>query len=126
VVAGRLAEARNFWLCTASPERGPYARPVWALWSDDGLLFTSSRTSRKARDFLADPRVTVHVELLREVVVLDGVVEETQPDESAVAAYGAKYGWTPPDSQQWFLVRPRRGYAAIESSYPEQATDFRF
>lgn len=125
-VEERLGGAWNFWLATASPEHGPYTRPVWGLWCDAGLLFTSSATSRKARDFLADPRVSVHAELEREVVVLDGDVVEVSPADAELAAYAAKYGWTPPPVQRWFAVRPRSAYAAIEASFPEQATDFEF
>jgi hypothetical protein len=124
--AERLVGSRNFWLSTYSAERGPHARPIWALWTEDGLLFTSSSTSRKARDFGAEPRVSVHAELLREVVVVEGTVEEASPSPPQVEAYAGKYGWTPPDSQTWYVVRPARAYAAIEALYPEQATDYAF
>lgn len=123
-VEERLASAWNFWLAT-STERGPYVRPVWCLWRNGMLLFTSSRTSRKARAIAADPRVSVHLELVREVVVLDGSAEETEPDPEAVDAYAAKYGWRPPPEQSWYLVRPVRCYAADEASYPESAALFR-
>jgi pyridoxine/pyridoxamine 5'-phosphate oxidase len=122
----RLTGAWNFWLATATPQRGPHMRPIWALWCDDGLLFTTSPTSRKARDFLADRRVSVHAELEREVVVVDGTVEEASPKATDIDAYEAKYGWRPPESQRWFVVRPRRAYAAIEASYPARATSFDF
>lgn len=125
-VEERLTAAWNFWLCTSSPERGPHTRPIWALWCDAGLVFTSSPTSRKARDFVADPRVSVHAELEREVVVVDGVVAEARPSTAEIDAYVAKYGWRPPDGQRWFVVRPLRSYAAIEASYPAQATSFDF
>jgi transketolase N-terminal domain/subunit len=85
-VEERLVSARNFWLAT-STERGPYVRPVWCLWRDGALLFTSSPTSRKVRAIKADPRVSVHLELVREVVVLDGTVEETEPAPEAADAY---------------------------------------
>ena len=103
----RLAGAWNYWLATATAERGPHVRPIWALWCDAGLLFTTSPTSRKARDFLAEPRVSVHAELEREVLVVDGTVTEASPTEAETGAYAEKYGWRPPASQRWFLVRPR-------------------
>jgi nitroimidazol reductase NimA-like FMN-containing flavoprotein (pyridoxamine 5'-phosphate oxidase superfamily) len=122
-VEERLVSARNFWLAT-STDRGPYVRPVWCLWWDGGLLFTSSPTSRKARAIGADPRVSVHLELVREVVVLDGTVEETEPAAEAADAYAEKYGWRPPAAQRWYLLRPRSCYAADEATFPESATVF--
>jgi Pyridoxamine 5'-phosphate oxidase len=125
-VEERLTGTWNFWLATFSPEHGPHTRPVWCLWCDAGLLFTCSPTSRKARDFLAEPRVSVHAELEREVVVVDGAVEDARPSDVEVGAYEAKYGWRPPEGQRWFVVRPRCAYASIEASYPAQATRFDF
>jgi nitroimidazol reductase NimA-like FMN-containing flavoprotein (pyridoxamine 5'-phosphate oxidase superfamily) len=122
-VEERLGSARNFWLAT-STDRGPYVRPVWCLWRDGTLLFTSSPTSRKARAIAADPRVSVHLELVREVVVLDGRVEETEPTAEAADAYAEKYGWRPPAGPRWYGMRPARCYAADEATYPESATVF--
>jgi len=122
----KLADAHNFWLATATPEHGPHTRPVWGHWGDAGLLFTTSPTSRKARDFNVDPRVSVHAELEREVVVIEGTVEEVPQSDADIDGYAAKYGWRPPEGQRWFVVRPRRAYAAIEATYPAQATNFDF
>src|SRR6201999_830120 len=57
----RLAAAWNYWIATTSDD-GPHTRPVWCLWHDGSLLFTTSRTTRMARDFLAEPRVAIHPE----------------------------------------------------------------
>jgi hypothetical protein len=80
--------------------------------------------SRKARAIGADPRVSVHLELVREVVVLDGTVEETEPAAEAADAYAEKYGWRPPAAQRWYVLRPRSCYAADEATFPESATVF--
>jgi pyridoxine/pyridoxamine 5'-phosphate oxidase len=125
-VEQRLDAAWNYWLATASPEHGPHARPVWCLWHADGLLFTTSPTSRKARDLAADPRVAVHLEIPGEVVVVDGTVVETEAAPALVDAYVRKYDWRPPETQRWFLIRPVRAYAAEEASYPRRATRFDF
>jgi nitroimidazol reductase NimA-like FMN-containing flavoprotein (pyridoxamine 5'-phosphate oxidase superfamily) len=122
-VEERLVSARNFWLAT-STDHGPYVRPVWCLWHEGVLLFTSSPTSRKARAIAADPRVSVHLELVREVVVLDGTVEEADPTAEAADAYAEKYGWRPPAAQRWYVLRPLSCYAADEATYPESATVF--
>jgi nitroimidazol reductase NimA-like FMN-containing flavoprotein (pyridoxamine 5'-phosphate oxidase superfamily) len=121
----RLRTARNYWLAV-STERGPYVRPVWCVWHGGVLLFTSSPTSRKARALAADPRVSVHLELVREVVVVEGDAAEADPSADAIAAYSAKYRWLPPESQRWYAVRPVRCYAADEGTFPDSEAVFRF
>src|SRR5690348_7591741 len=54
----RLASARNYWLSTTTPAGAPHAMPVWAVWLDDRLWFSSSLGSRKIRNLTADPRCT--------------------------------------------------------------------
>ena len=125
-VEERLLGARNYWLATSSEAHGPYVRPVWCVWWDGGLFFTASSTSRKIRDLQTDPRAAIHLELIREVVVLEGIVKEVSPEAGATAAYEAKYGWLPPDSQQWYALWPRSVYVADEETYPESATRFDF
>jgi len=119
----RLERAWNYWIATTSAD-GPHVRPVWCLWRDGSLLFTTSRTTQMARDFVADPRVAVHPELVREVVVVSGLVEATDPDADAVGAYERKYDWRPPASQEWFAVHATSVYAADEATYPASATRF--
>jgi nitroimidazol reductase NimA-like FMN-containing flavoprotein (pyridoxamine 5'-phosphate oxidase superfamily) len=125
-VEERLLDTWNYWLATASEARGPHVRPIWCVWWDGALLFTSSPSSRKLRDLGADPRAAVHLELVREVVVLEGRVDETTPDQNATAAYAAKYGWLPPVAQRWYALRPSSVYAALEETYPASATRFDF
>jgi nitroimidazol reductase NimA-like FMN-containing flavoprotein (pyridoxamine 5'-phosphate oxidase superfamily) len=122
-VEERLGSAWNFWLAV-STDRGPYVRPVWCVWHDGALVFTSSPTSRKARAIAADPRVSIQLELVREVVVLEGDAMEEEPAPAALEAYAAKYGWLPPASQRWYVVRPARCYAADEATFPESAALF--
>jgi nitroimidazol reductase NimA-like FMN-containing flavoprotein (pyridoxamine 5'-phosphate oxidase superfamily) len=125
-VEKRLLGTRNYWLATASEARGPYVRPVWCVWWEGALLFTASSTSRKIRDLRTDPRAAVHLELVREVVVVEGEVAEASPDAGARAAYEAKYNWLPPATQRWYVLRPSSVYAAVEETYPASATRFDF
>lgn len=60
------------------------------------------------------------------MVALEGVVEEASPISDEVDAYARKYGWRPPESQRWFVVRPRHAYAAVEETYPNGSTTFAF
>ena len=93
-VAGWLADARNYWLCTARADGPPHVKPVWALWMDGALVFSTSpesverappaRRSRGRRSHLEGEHVAV----------VEGVVEPlaAAPD-GFVEAYEAKYGW---------------------------------
>lgn len=125
-VEERLLDTWNYWLATASEARGPHVRPIWCVWWEGALLFTSSASSRKVRDLEADPRATIHLELVREVVVLEGRIAETSAGPAATAAYAAKYDWLPPAGQGWYSLRPGSVYAALEETYPASATHFGF
>jgi pyridoxine/pyridoxamine 5'-phosphate oxidase len=120
----RLVRAHNYWLAVNRDARAPYVRPVWCVWAEGALFFTTSPASSKARAFAADPQVSVQLELDREVVVVEGCVERCDPTAAAVAEYAAKYGWTPPPSQDWYAVRVQRLYASDEATYPAGGTTF--
>jgi hypothetical protein len=40
--AERLTAARNYWVATAWPDGRPHVMPVWGMWDDSTLWFTSS------------------------------------------------------------------------------------
>ncbi|HEU4760074.1 MAG TPA: pyridoxamine 5'-phosphate oxidase family protein, partial [Dehalococcoidia bacterium] len=39
----RLAKSHNYWVATARPDGRPHAMPVWAVWLDDRLYFSTAR-----------------------------------------------------------------------------------
>ena len=120
----RLTASRNYWIVTASPERGPHAMPVWGLWHDGGLVFSSGASSRKARNLAADPRVVVHLESGDEAVILEGGAVQIEPTQELLGEYAAKYQPVDPKIGHWYFVRPRRAYAFREQDYPQSATRF--
>jgi pyridoxine/pyridoxamine 5'-phosphate oxidase len=82
----RLAAARNYWIVTSSVDGGPHAAPVWGLWIDDAVVFSTSPESRKGRDLAHDPRVVVHLESGNEVVIVEGEVETIGMEEQIADA----------------------------------------
>src|ERR687885_452744 len=52
----RLVASRNYWLASGRPDGRPHVMPVWGVWHQRSLWFSSSRGSRKARNLAADPR----------------------------------------------------------------------
>ena len=122
----RLVAAHNYWVATASAQRGPHATPVWGLWRDGVFVFSCGRESRKARDLEADARLVVHLESGDDVVTIEGAAERIEPTPELLAAYGAKYGAFDPEIGNWYAVRPRRAFAWQEATFPRSPTRFDF
>src|SRR5260370_35840044 len=57
--ADRLASARNHWVTSTWPDGRPHSMPVWGMWDDSVLCFTSAARSRKARNLSAAPACAV-------------------------------------------------------------------
>ena len=123
----RLATARNYWIVTTGPAGAPHAMPVWGLWADGAVVFSTSPESRKGRNLARNPRVVVHLESGDEVVVLEGTVARVELDGALADAYDAKYGFRPqPGEGLWYRLGPRIAYAWLERDYPGTATRFAF
>jgi Pyridoxamine 5'-phosphate oxidase len=109
-VVGWLLEARNYWLCTARRDGRVHVKPVWALWMDAAIVFSTSPESVSGRHLRADSRATIHTEGAR-VVVVEGSVEWlSEPPQGFAAGYEEKYGWQidPADASTPLLaLRPR-------------------
>jgi general stress protein 26 len=131
-VEERLAASRNYWIVTASRDGRPHAMPVWGLWLDDAVWFSTEASSRKGRNIAAKPDIVVHLESGDEVVVLEGIPEEVTGREALerfVDAYEAKYGFRMNLDEPIGLVYrvpPRAAYAWREVDFPTSATRWRF
>ena len=124
----RLAGARNYWITTTKPDGAPHAAPVWGLWFDGAIVFSTSRASRKGRNLARDPRVAVHLESGDDVVIVEGEVREFAPDNRLADEYEAKYAFRPEldGNGLWLRVTARVAYAWLESDYQRTATRFVF
>ena len=101
--------------------------PVWGLWWDDAVVWSSAPNSTKARNLERDPSVLVHLESGEETVILEGRVDRRTIDDAYADAYGEKYDYRPDASQTarpWFWLVPSRAFAWLEESYPHTATRF--
>ena len=91
----QLNTSHNFWLATRWPDGRPHVMPVWAVWHEGCLWFSSSKPSRKARNLAEDPRCVLTTEDSQNPVVVDGVADLlTEPADlkTYLAATNAKYG----------------------------------
>ena len=126
-----LTASRNYWICTVRPDGRPHAMPVWGIWLDRALAFSTHPSSRKGRNLAANPERVAHVESGDEVAILEGRAEALEPGgllERFVEAYEGKYGFRIEPSQRalgLFVVRPRVVFAWREADFVDSATRWR-
>jgi pyridoxine/pyridoxamine 5'-phosphate oxidase len=124
-VAERLSAARNYWLCTTRPDGRPHAMPVWGLWLDGCVVFSTDPASRKGRNLAARPAAVVHLESGDDVVVVEGMVAPFDGDVAVFTdRYEAKYAFRPElgPTQGLYAMRSRVVMAWRERDFPRSAT----
>jgi hypothetical protein len=124
----RLLEARNYWICSTRADGRPHAVPVWGLWRDGALVFSTSRSSQKGRNLAARPDAVAHTESGDDVVILEGAVEEIDLTPELADAYSAKYGLRPEPAADdvWLALRPRVAQTWLEREFARTATRWSF
>jgi hypothetical protein len=91
-----LVDARNYWICTTRPDGRPHAKPVWGIWLDGALLFSTSPASVTGRNIRDRSPVAVHLESGDRVAIFDGRAEPVSGAallERFASAYEEKYDW---------------------------------
>src|SRR3954470_22957037 len=73
-VTNALAASKNYWVSSTRADGRPHAMPVWGLWLDDAVMFSTSRRSMKGRNLARRPDVIVHLESGDDAVILEGRV----------------------------------------------------
>ena len=92
--AERLTAARNYWVASVWPDGRPHTMPVWGMWDDSTLWFTSAADSRKVKNLRHDPRCCVTTEDASDPVIIEGVarfVTDTPTLQRVVDLMNAKY-----------------------------------
>ena len=131
-VENKIAGAHNYWICTTRPDGRPHTMPVWAVWVDQAVYFGTDRSSRKARNILANPAMVIHLELLKEAVILEGSAEEVTHRmlmPAIDAAYRKKYKMRlseGPGDLLLFRLRPQRVLAWTEKEFATSPTRWEF
>jgi PPOX class probable F420-dependent enzyme len=131
----RLTVAHDYWCATVHPDGRPHVMPVWGVWLDARLWFSSAAGSRKVRNLAADPRCTLTTDDARDPVVVEGVAERvTEADalRGFLAAVNPKYGSTlteeflDPAVNATIAVRPATVFALSGADFPGSPTRWRF
>lgn len=130
--AEQLERSKNYWVCTTCPDGRPHAMPVWGLWNDGAIWFSTGRTTRKARNLAENPRLTIHLESGDDVVILEGTVAEVKEKgelQRLLELYKAKYNVDPPllePSTVNYRLAPSKALGWRERSFPKSATRWVF
>ncbi len=69
----RIAKSHNYWLTTVTPDGAPHTMLVWGIWLDGAYYFSTSATSRKARNLQHNSNCVVCNENAEEAVIVEGV-----------------------------------------------------
>jgi len=126
----RLKRARNFWIATTRPDGRPHAVPIWALWTHDQLLFSTSESSSKARNMKAQPYAVMGCEPADDAIVLEGPVERVR--DAALLRdfsreYKLKYGSDMDElNEPVYALRPKLAFAFGTTDFTGSATRWTF
>jgi nitroimidazol reductase NimA-like FMN-containing flavoprotein (pyridoxamine 5'-phosphate oxidase superfamily) len=130
----QMSKARNYWVCTVRADGRPHAAPVWAVWLDGVLYFSSSRLSVKGQNVARDPRVTIHLESGDDTVIFEGRLLELTDlviYARVRSIYNAKYAMEAmeetqdPNNVTWYL-EPTSALSWLESDFPTTATRWEY
>lgn len=127
-----LTGSRNYWVCSTRPDGRPHAMPVWALWIDGALWFSTDPNSFKARNLARSPEVVIHLESGDEVCVIEGGVRRIGVADLPavfVDAYAEKYDIRlelTDDAFGLYMLRPRVALTWTEVDFPNTATRWTF
>lgn len=132
VVQQQLSQARNYWIASTQANGAPHIVPVWGVWLDDVLYFSTDAQTLTARNLAQNPAVAVHLESGDEVFIVKGTVTTVrgEPMKAINKAYKVKYEGGDPNAEannaegSMYAVRPRTVIAWTQ--FPANVTKWTF
>jgi PPOX class probable F420-dependent enzyme len=131
----RLTKSHDYWVATVRADGRPHLMPVWGVWDDGALWFSSSVGSRKARNLEANARCTIATDNAWEPVVLEGDAERVT-DHDALARFigleNEKYetdhsaDFLDPTMNATFRVTPSWVFSLTEDDFEGSPTRWTF
>ena len=131
----RLKRSHDFWVATSRSDGRPHVMPVWGVWLDEALWFSSSRASRKARNLADRPTCSIATDNAYEPVVIEGdaeLIDDLAEIRRFVRAVNRKYetdyavDFFAQASNVCFRVRPRWAFGLTESDFTGSPTRWTF
>lgn len=122
----RLERASDYWLSTTRPDGRPHVVPLWGVWLDGGLYFSTDPASVKGRNLAAEPRAAVHIDGGHDVLVVEGTTARVHDDtvharvDDAMAAKyvtpdGTAYRLAMDPPNRLWVLHPERALAWWEA-----------
>src|SRR5262249_33555149 len=133
--AERLTAARNYWVVSTWPDGRPHTMPVWGMWDDSTLWFTSATGSRKVKNLRADPRCCVTTEDASDPVIIEGTARFATDQavlRRVVDLMNAKYhsgvdlDFLNPEKNATIGGRPQRVFSMLHSDFARSPTGWAF
>ena len=104
--------------------------PVWGVWVDSALYFSTGRGTRKARNLVRNPNCVVSNELAREAVIVHGrarVINNAKRIVELSRSYARKYKMPlDPSMGAIYEVKPSIVFGLWEKKFPTTATRWKF
>lgn len=131
----RLTRTRNYWVGTTTPAGAPHSMPLWGVWLNDRLFFSTGKRSRKYRNLVGNVRCVVTTGDGNEPVIVEGTAREIGTTAQAerfpelLDAYRAKYDFDATTMDEpLFELLPRVAFGLIEeeSKFATSATRWTF
>lgn len=132
--AQRLTEARNYWVATVWPTGRPHLMPVWAMWDDSTLWFSSAVGSRKTKNLRADSNCVITTEASDPVIIEGQATMVTEPArlQRVIDLMNAKYAthievsFLDPAVNATFGVQPHRVFGMQDADFTGSPTRWIF
>jgi nitroimidazol reductase NimA-like FMN-containing flavoprotein (pyridoxamine 5'-phosphate oxidase superfamily) len=118
----RLLASHNYYLTTVRPDGTPHVMPLWGIWVDGRLYFSTGAKSVKARNLAANAACVICTDKVAEAVVVEGTASPLD-DAARLAAiaphYARKYKSFTLDPKMGpiFEVRPKVVFGLSEADF---------
>lgn len=92
----QFQQATKYWLTTINPNGKPHVMPIFSIWLDDCVYFTSNPDAQKAKNIAQNPHCVITADGKTLDVIIEGEVQRvTDKDtlEKVRQRYADKYNW---------------------------------
>jgi nitroimidazol reductase NimA-like FMN-containing flavoprotein (pyridoxamine 5'-phosphate oxidase superfamily) len=118
----RLLTSHNYYLTTVRPDGTPHVMPLWGIWVDDRLYFSTGAKSVKARNLAANAACVICTDDAAEAVVVEGTASPLDDGARLKAIsphYALKYKSFTLDPKMGpiFEVRPKVVFGLSEKNF---------
>ena len=113
-VEERLEADRVYWIATVGPGGRPRVRPIDGLYLDRMIWVGGSPETRWVQEVAVNPHVTVHLDGIGDVVIVDGEAEQlTRMSRTMAARLAAASNAKYPEYRMTAAFYERNGAIAI-------------